>query len=724
MSANFDKLRLRYQRAAAAGEKAIDVILELTSLNVDVNQTTVGAGVPFTTEMSFKVKIDPENAVLPASATPYALTTAEGFRRFLHDVVFNDDPSLANNLHFEYMNMDTGGSLDPRARANLRHTNVALQSATGADSFSAYWLVHLKFSCSLFGGNSIVLYPQLGVGPEPNVKATSPALANANPQPDPLLAAFNAELKSNFEILFLQDSANITGNANALGKVADEIADSFANLGATIAGKLSSTLNTSLQPSREEATNDVALWYKIKLSTQDLSFDRFQGFMDHVFCGGAAPSFLDNEKLQKKTRKLSNSRGLPYMGVDAYRSIKVAAEAFVMVNCMTDDQFDDAEIAELEKQLPLVNGNPDAATIQKWWNAYKVRVNGAETGSTIPYLGTIKGKLEGVDLKTIVFEDALQQYIESSATTPSNCYGIIKEKLTNPCFLELIWSYWHEESMMVQGLNAIGRRFQNIKGPGASDPLTQLNIDPLRPLSNLLWGYLQDEPNRLTVRRRAYEYDHHYGITLQGTAVQNLRPADSRSKFIEGFHTLLNLAHKFFRQADDMTVKPDAFPILNALKEVHLVLSEGAHNQYGDLPSVSRAEMLMQQWMLARPEFREFLPTRVMVAYPEDWMPRVASLNNMMGWTQTSVLHFRDLGVFGEELLLSIRFGDWSRVIAREAAANWANFWRSEIQSYIHAYRAVTGVDLTAEITGGRIDAVQPSVHLQRRLLEQRGKVA
>ena len=45
----------------------------------------------------------------------------------------------------------------------------------------------------------------------------------------------------------------------------------------------------------------------------------------------------------------------------------------------------------------------------------------------------------------------------------------------------------------------------------------------------------------------------------------------------------------------------DGFPVLNALREVHLLLAEGAHNQYGDLPWTARQEMLMQQWLLARP---------------------------------------------------------------------------------------------------------------------------
>ena len=173
---------------------------------------------------------------------------------------------------------------------------------------------------------------------------------------------------------------------------------------------------------------------------------------------------------------------------------------------------------------------------------------------------------------------------------------------------------------------------------------------------------MQDEQHRLSVVRRNYEYDHHYGLRLDGRAVQAMNPADTRSKFLEAFHNLLRLANTFFKQDDDTTVKADAFPVLNALKEVHLILTEGAHNQFGDLPSTARIEMLMQQWLLARPEFREFLPTRIRVAYPEPWMDRVDAMKKLQGWTDTSVLHFRNLAIFGEQILLSIRWGFWSDV--------------------------------------------------------------
>jgi hypothetical protein len=268
-------------------------------------------------------------------------------------------------------------------------------------------------------------------------------------------------------------------------------------------------------------------------------------------------------------------------------------------------------------------------------------------------------------------------------------------------------------------MNAITRRFQNVRSPAHGnglDPLANMEVDMLRPLNNLLWGYVQDEQHRLSVVRRNYEYDHHYGIHLDGKAVRDFRPADSRSKFVEAFHNLLRQLMPFYRQDDDTTVKADAFPILNALKEVHLILSQGAHNQFGDLPSTARIEMLMQQWMLARPEFREFLPTRLMVAHPEPWMDRVDAMKKVQGWSDTSIAHFRDLAMFGEQLLLSIRYTHWSDVYDPTEAFAWARFWRPQAQGYMHAYRAVTGVDLTSETANPKLEASMPSVLLRQRL--------
>jgi hypothetical protein len=179
----------------------------------------------------------------------------------------------------------------------------------------------------------------------------------------------------------------------------------------------------------------------------------------------------------------------------------------------------------------------------------------------------------------------------------------------------------------------------------------------------------------------------------------------------------------FYREDADTTVIAEAFPLLNALKEVHLLLAEGAHNQFGDLPWTARVEMLTMQWLLARPEMREFLRGRYMVPYQEGWMGAVDSMKRLQGWTDTTITHFHELAVTGERILLSIRYGDWVDIEnIQEQAKNWARYWKPEIQRYIHGYQAVTGVDLMADVVDSRdaaIRYVQPSALLGRRLAQQ-----
>jgi hypothetical protein len=475
---------------------------------------------------------------------------------------------------------------------------------------------------------------------------------------------------------------------------------------------ISGNIGVSLTRTETEATPDLALWTLIRNSTEALGFNNYMDFLDQLFCvaptdTAAAP--FERSRFGKKAavfQSLRARRALPFTDSEAYRVLKAATEAFVMVNCGVFREpyaFDPVnDNAYLDRRDIPAAGNLRDTLIED----YLESVGGAEM---LPYLAVIRRKLPDVPII------AGSTHCDEAEL----CFGIIQDRLTNPCLIELIWNYWQEEGMLVQTMNVITQRFQNLRSPLATDPLANTEIDMLRPLNNLLWGYTQDEQHRLTVMRRNYEYDHHYGIRLDGKAVRNMRPADSRSKFLEAFHHLLRLLTGFYRQDDDTTVKADAFPILNALKEVHLILSQGAHNQYGDLPSTARIEMLMQQWLLARPEFREFLPTRVMVAYPEPWMDRVDAMKKLQMWSDTSVMHFRNLAIFGEQLLLSIRFGHWSDVYEATQAFNWARFWRPQAQGYIHAYRAATGVDLSIDAANPAEEATLPSVLLRQRLAQQ-----
>jgi hypothetical protein len=500
----------------------------------------------------------------------------------------------------------------------------------------------------------------------------------------------------------------------------------------------------TMQRAAVPPTPSQALWTLIRQSTNALSFQNYQAFMEQVLC---RTSPVDDSDAPFPPKELSLSRPqvsrqlpwrLPFPGVEPYRQVKAATEVFVMLNCgvpfhrfMEHDekypkhwflsptqQWSDTQLdfgAEMQDEAIRYNWPVTPRDIRRAWEQLLAQGKAAEAGlprqfSTILYLALVRANLPDVHVSPggLHLSPQAAQELDRGAIT---CMGILHEKLANPCFVELLWNYWQEEAGLVQTMNAISWRFQNRRGVGDRDPLASLEIDPLRPLSNFLWGYIQDEEHRLSVVRRAYEYAHEYGITLLGKAVPEIRGADNRSRFIESLHNLLHLCSIFYKEDDDTTVVADGFPLLNALKEVHLLLTQGAANQYGDLPWTARLEMLMQQWLLARPEFRDFLPRRIMVDYPEEWMSSVETMKALQGWNSASVLHFRDLAVFGEQIVLSIRFQAWPSIIEAQDAANWARYWRPEIQGYIYAYRAVTGMDVTE-----RPDATAPSLLLRQRM--------
>jgi hypothetical protein len=486
-------------------------------------------------------------------------------------------------------------------------------------------------------------------------------------------------------------------NGQAVKKDGKEITGTaFLNVASRPLSRLD-TVKVALQRSSAMRTKDQVLWSLIRDRTTALSFTGggYKQFIDKVLCN---PASAANPLVRKRLAGPVSDLGTHAYGMGGYELLKTATEVFLLIECgvaiensFEGEGFDpDSEAARLGERVSV-------AEMRNRLTRY------LPTGR-LPYLDRVVNAVfpnGQSDVKSIFCPDALTS------------------RVTAPCLLELIWSYWHEEGMLVQTMNAISRRFQNVRSPGDRDPLAHLEIDPLRPLNNLLWGYVQDEQNLLTVKRRAYEYDHHYGLTTYGKAVPPLRPADSRSKFLEGFHNLLHLTSLFYKEDNDTTVIADGFPLLNALREVHLLLAQGAHNQFGDLPWTARAEMLMQQWLLSQPQMREFLQSRPMVPYKEAWMGQVDTMKSLQGWSDVTVTHFRDLGAYGEQILLSIRYGDWIDINEEDSAKNWARYWRPEIQSYIHAYRIVTGIDLSNPDT---VDSTMPAVHLQKRLVMQRAR--
>jgi hypothetical protein len=475
--------------------------------------------------------------------------------------------------------------------------------------------------------------------------------------------------------------------------------------------------DVSLKRTATTPTEDQPLWVAIRNRTQAIGFKVYQDFINKVLCEGQTqpegnpfPQTFYGAPSVSVIRADLNNRPTIH-GVDAYNLLKMATEAFLLFECgVKIEEHNKLGVELFDRQAEggrLGQGEP--VTVQEISTELTKYLTGAPPG-ILPYLDRIVHQIVSLN---------------QNEGLPY-CQKILQHRLTRPSLLELIWSYWNEEGMLVQTMNAIALRFQN-KRLGWRDPLANLELDPLRPLNNILWGFVQDEYNRLSVQRRAYEYDHHYGFTLVGKAVPRMQAADSRSQFVGAFHNLLYRSAIFFRYDDDTTIVADAFPLLNALREVHLIAAEWAHNQFGDLPWTARREMLIMQWILARPETREFLRGRYMVPYQEPWMGAVDDMKRLQGWSDVTITHFHELAVFGEQLLLSIRYGDWIDINNQEFARNWARYWRPEIQRYIHAYHAVTGVDLAADIVNTRRADdryLQPSVLLSKRFAASRSRVA
>lgn len=457
------------------------------------------------------------------------------------------------------------------------------------------------------------------------------------------------------------------------------------------------------------------LWPAIRNRTIAIRFDAYRAFVDQVL--GVDPNLRDLPNSDgQNSRRLNRERWElfnPIYGVGAYEVLKTATQVFLLL----ETGFCGENDSNLRPTDRYRLGSNDPKTI---YNSAEEAAR-LGLGGTLP-LSTVQEKLKeylgsGLPYINTILENAFQGFDEADSIF---CPGYLLSRADCPPLIELIWSYWHEEAMLVQSMNAISLRFQNRRSAAARDPLAHIEIAPLFPLNNLLWGYIQDEQHRLSVPRRAYEYNHHYGLTLAGKAIPDFRPAETRSKFLEALHHLLYLSTVFFKQDDDMTVNADAFPVLNALKEVHLLLAEGAHNQFGDLPWTARAEMLMEQWILSRPEMRLFLQSRQMVPYREGWMAQVDTMKRLQGWTDVTVTHFNDLAIFGEQLLLSVRYGNWNLANDHAQAGKWARYWRPEIQNYIHSYRAVTGVDLRADPTSPQqrqLLATPPTELIRQRLV-------
>src|SRR5215212_1427882 len=283
------------------------------------------------------------------------------------------------------------------------------------------------------------------------------------------------------------------------------------------------SLDVTLHGTAPSSTNVQGFWEYLRQKTDAISFNNYSQFIEDVLCQGEVSSGTE------EVVRLRNAMSKRIAGVDSYQLLRVATEAFLLLQCGTTLVTDPTTSASRFGTTTFVQQD----LVDKLGRYL------GPNGIT-PYIERIVHAYSDIVADGVLVPAALAAH----EGNPIFCDDI-DVKVLQPCFLELIWSYWQEELGLVQAINAISLRFQNKRGPGDRDVLANLETHPLRPVATLLWGYVQDEDHRLTVARRSYEYEHQYGIGLVGRAVRKLRPADTRSKFLESFHTLLHQAAIF-----------------------------------------------------------------------------------------------------------------------------------------------------------------------------------
>jgi hypothetical protein len=92
-------------------------------------------------------------------------------------------------------------------------------------------------------------------------------------------------------------------------------------------------------------------------------------------------------------------------------------------------------------------------------------------------------------------------------------------------------------------------------------------------------------------------------------------------------------------------------------------------------------------------------------------------MKTLQDWPKTSISYYHDLARFGEQILLSIRWTNWTLQNDRDFAAAWATNWRDAVQRYIHCYQTVTGVDIGVDTyeQSGSAKATMPAILIEQK---------
>lgn len=234
----------------------------------------------------------------------------------------------------------------------------------------------------------------------------------------------------------------------------------------------------------------------------------------------------------------------------------------------------------------------------------------------------------------------------------------------DPEALELFWGFW-------------------IDAPRVDAAVAQLRRRRKRPddptVSALLAG-MEKDPDRADLARRLAAYTGAYGLPADARE----RPAAAR--FPVAFATLLELAEGFYAHRGDAYATESERRLLLALADVAGRLTEGTHSP--TLVAALRRDLVLSVYTLYLaeprvPHGREEAPR------DERWETALDELAALNSWPQPPARTYSRLAHLGERILRSIRSVDWGTEGSVEKAADWALFWREDIELYSLAFHVV-----------------------------------
>src|SRR5215510_3101151 len=221
-------------------------------------------------------------------------------------------------------------------------------------------------------------------------------------------------------------------------------------------------------------TSDHALWAAIRNRADAIGFDPYDRFINRVLCKlNDINADLDEGKPVSdeqatitaedigspsiKDRRDDLLRVPSIYGVDAYNLLKVATQAFLLFEAgvavarprNSDTGLQDGTGSDI---VPGEEGRiGEQVTFDQIQQRMATYLSPIQPGAPLPYLQRIVDALVGIDS-------------ERQKESLPYCFDLLRNRFKSPSLLELIWSYWNEEGMLVQTMNAICLRFQNRRG--------------------------------------------------------------------------------------------------------------------------------------------------------------------------------------------------------------------------------------------------------------------